>query len=58
MAATTAARLAKCCDWRVVARVFMYRRVEWGTDSFAQYKMVGMDILPALLQEEQRIVVP
>jgi len=33
--------------------------VEWGNDSFGPYKSPGMDgILPALLQQGRRILVP
>jgi hypothetical protein len=47
-----AARRSTRVDWRVVARIFPYRRVEWAISSFAPYKNPGMyGIFPALLQE-------
>jgi len=59
MADHAAARRAGCSDWWVAARVVTYRRVEWAIDSFAPYRSREMDgILPALLQEGRRVVVP
>jgi len=46
-------------DWRVVARIITYRRVEWAIGSFAPYKSPGMDgIFLALLQEGWEILMP
>jgi hypothetical protein len=40
-------------------KVITYRRVEWATDSSAQYKSTGADsMFPALLQQAQEIVIP
>jgi hypothetical protein len=36
-----AALLARRSNWRLAARVFTYRRVDWGIDSFAPYKVRG-----------------
>jgi hypothetical protein len=38
--------------------VVTYRRVEWAIDSFASYKIPGVDgIFPALLHEGQKVVI-
>jgi hypothetical protein len=59
LAGPAAALLARRSDWRLAARVVTYRGVEWATDSFAQYKSLGMDgIFPALLQEGREAVIP
>ena len=50
--APAAVPLARLSDWRLVARVVFYRRVEWAIDSFAPCKSLGMDgISLAMLQE-------
>jgi hypothetical protein len=52
VAAPAAAHRARCHDWQVAVRVVTYRRVEWAIDSFALYKIPGVDgIFTALLQE-------
>ena len=46
-------------DWRLAARVIIYRRVEWAIDSFAPYESPGMDdIFAALLQERREDAIP
>ena len=58
-AVPAAACRAKRLDWWVAARIVTYQRVGWAIDSFAPYKSPGMDrILPALLQEEQEVLIP
>ena len=53
------ALLARRSDWRLAARVVIYRRVEWATDSFVPYKIQGVDgIIPALIQEGREAVIP
>jgi len=52
---------ADCCskrlDWWVAARIVTYRKVRWAIDSFAPYRIPGMDgIFPALLQEGWEII--
>jgi len=58
-----AAPAAACCikrlDWHMDARVVIYGRVVWATDSFAPYKSPGMDgIFPAPLQEGKEVLIP
>ena len=48
-----------CCatrvDWRITARIIIYRRVQCAIDSFVPYESPGMEgIFPALLQEGGR----
>jgi len=46
-------------DLRGAARVVTYQRVRWAIDSFAPYKIPGVDgIFPALLQEGGEILIP
>jgi hypothetical protein len=50
-AAPAADLLVRRLDWRLATRVVTYRRVEWVIDSFAPYKIPGVDgIFPALLE--------
>jgi hypothetical protein len=50
---------AKRLDWRVATKVVTYGRVACAIDSFATYKILGMDgIFPALLQDKREAVVP
>jgi len=58
-AAPAAALLARRSEGRPAARVVTYRRVEWTFDSFAPYRIPGVDgIFPALLHEGQEAVIP
>jgi hypothetical protein len=59
LAAPLSTLLARRSSWRLAARVVTYRRVEWAIDSFAPYKISGVDgIFLALLQEGQEAVIP
>ena len=58
-AVPAAACRTRCSDWRVAAKIVTYRRVGWAIDSFAPYKIPGMDgIFPALLQEGREVLTP
>jgi hypothetical protein len=46
-------------DWQVAAKVITYHRVAWAVDTFALYKIPGVDgIFPALLQEGREVLIP
>jgi hypothetical protein len=59
VATTAAALLTRRTDWRLATRVVTYRTVDWAIDSFAQYKIPGLDgIFPALLQQAREVFIP